>query len=138
MSASPNLVVFACNWDGLTCLEAAGQQGLGYPTWVRVVRVNCLSRINLGLILKALDLGADGVVLLGCQPGQCHYDIGSTCIQEEYRRAQEVFKLLGIEEERLVLVLVAPGDAESFVAAVNGLAGRLQTARPGIGATRTG
>ena len=63
-----NVVVFTCNWDGLSCVESAAQAGLSYAASVRAVRVTCLSRVHMGLMLKAFELGAEGVMLLGCEP----------------------------------------------------------------------
>jgi len=100
--SAADVVVFTCNWDGLSCVEAAAQTGLCYPASARVVRVSCLSRINQGLILKAFELGADGVLLLGCEPGNCHFDIDAGLVAQEYEKTRRVLRLLGMGEERLV------------------------------------
>ena len=121
MSKSADVVVFACNWDGLSCIEAAAHAGLCYPASVRVIRISCLSRVHLGLILKAFELGADGVMLLGCETGECHYDINSKVIIQEHKKAQDILKLLGIEPERLMLALISRGDGYGFTDRVNNL-----------------
>lgn len=110
-----DVVVFACNWDGLSCVEAAAHAGLCYPASVKVIRVSCLSRVHLGLILKAFELGAFGVMLLGCETGECHYDIKSEVIIQEHKKAQDTLKLLGLGPERLMLALVSRGDGYGFV-----------------------
>ena len=133
MREAQDIVVFACNWDGLTCVEAAAHNGLSYPASVKVVRVNCLSRVHLGLILKAFELGAEAVILLGCEVGECHYDIGSKFILEEYGKAQEVLRLLRLGPDRLVLALMPRGDGAGFVDLVDRLvsrAGEAQFATP--------
>ena len=56
MNNPAKVVVFACNWDGLSCVEAAAQEDLCYPASVKVIRISCLSRLHLGLILKAFEL----------------------------------------------------------------------------------
>lgn len=114
----PSIVVFACNWDGLSCVETAGQLGLSYPTSVKVVRVSCLSRVHSGLILKAFELGADGVMLLGCEPGNCHFDISAECVRQEYRKAKEILDLLGMGKGRVVLAHMSRGDGLGFVSRV--------------------
>jgi coenzyme F420-reducing hydrogenase delta subunit len=119
MSKPADVVVFACNWDGLSCIEAATQAGLCYPASVKVIRISCLSRLHLGLILKAFELGADGVMLLGCETGECHYDINSKVIIQEHQKAQDVLKLLGIGHERLMLALVSRGDGYGFTNRLN-------------------
>jgi len=120
MSKGASIVVFVCNWDGLSCIEAAVHEGLCYPESVRIIRVTCLSRLHLGLILKAFELGADGVMLLGCNPSQCHYGIGSKCIDAEYEKAQGVMRLLGLHKEMLLLANMSRGDGEGFVAKIKG------------------
>jgi len=121
-------VVFACNWDGLSCIESAAHEGLSYPASVRVVRVSCLSRVHLGLILKAFELGADGVILLGCEPGQCHYEIDSECLGQEYEKARQVLSLMGMGPERLVMAGMPRGDGRGFVHQVNSFLGQISDA----------
>lgn len=121
MNGSAKIVVFACNWDGLSCIEAAAHTGLCYPASVKVIRISCLSRVHLGLILKAFELGADGVMLLGCDTGECHYDTDSESIIQEYKKAQDVLSLIGVTPERLVLTRIPRGDGHGFVDRVNNL-----------------
>jgi len=126
------LVVFACNWDGLSCIEAAAQAGLSYPVSVRVVRVSCLSRVHQGLMLKAFELGADGVMLLGCEPGNCQFDIDAGLIEQEYEKARRVLRLLGLGEERLVLYHMPRGDGSGFVGLVTGFIGEIEQMQPAV------
>jgi len=126
------LVVFACNWDGLSCIEAAAQAGLVYPASVRVVRVSCLSRVHQGLMLKAFELGADGVMLLGCEPGNCQFDIDAGHIEQEYEKARRVLRLLGLGEERLVLCHMPRGDGSGFVGRVTGFIREIERMQPAV------
>ena len=112
------IVVFACNWDGLSCVEAAGQSGLSYPASIKLVKVSCLSRVHSGLILKAFELGADGVMLLGCQPESCYYEKNENFITKEYEKALSLLSLLGLETNRLRLVRLPRGDGRAFVSQV--------------------
>jgi coenzyme F420-reducing hydrogenase delta subunit len=125
MTESADVVVFACNWDGLSCVEAAAHRKLSYPASVRVVRVSCLSRVHLGLVLRAFELGADGVMLLGCRPGECHYAIDPENIVQEYGRTQAVLRLMGLGPERLALTRLQRGDGTEFVEQVNRFASQL-------------
>src|SRR4030042_1571493 len=110
-----NCVVFACNGDGLGCVEAASQKGLRYPSTVRIIRVSCLSRVHSGLILKAFELGADGVMRLGCERGNCHFEKDTGLIEQEYQKTQSVLELLGFGKEQLALARMPRGDGASFV-----------------------
>lgn len=117
----PEVLIFACNWDGWSCIDAASNLGLRYPASVKLVRVNCLSRIHAGLILKAFDFGAEGVMLLGCVPGMCHFDADSEYIVNECEKAQRILEMLGVWRDRLVLVRLPAYDGHGFVGEVNKL-----------------
>ncbi|MFC1874152.1 hydrogenase iron-sulfur subunit [Chloroflexota bacterium] len=112
---SAEVLVFACNWDGWSCVESANNLGLNYPASVKVVRVSCLSRLHTGLILKAFEFGADGVMLLGCEPGHCQFGTDSENITVEYEKARAVLEMLGIWKDRLVLVRQPAFDGREFV-----------------------
>ncbi len=109
------VLVFACNWDAWSCIETAANLEVSYPTSVKVVRVSCLSRIHAGLILKAFEFGADGVMLLGCEPGKCRFGIDSECIIKEYEKARNVLEMLGLRKDRLVLVQLPAFNGHEFV-----------------------
>jgi len=109
------IIVYTCNWSAYSGLEAAGSQGLSYPANVHPIRVMCLGRLHPGLILKALELGAAGVLLLGCPPGECHYGSGNTRAEELFQQTLELARVLGIAEERLKLDWVAAGQGLDFV-----------------------
>jgi len=111
----PRVIVFTCNWSAYSALETAGSQRLAYPANVRPIRVMCLGRLHPGLILKAFELGADGVLLLGCPPGECHYEFGYERAEELFQQTRAIAHLLGIEDERLKLDWVRAGEGEDFV-----------------------
>lgn len=115
------VLVFACNWDGWSCTETATNLGLHYPASVKVVKVSCLSRVHTGLILKAFELGADGVMLLGCEAGKCRFGNDSKHVLNEYEKAQGILELLGVWKGRLVLVQLPAFDGRQFVAQVTKL-----------------
>jgi F420-non-reducing hydrogenase iron-sulfur subunit len=124
-----DVVIFACNWDGWSCVETASNLGLLYPTSVKVIRVSCLSRLHTGLILKAFEFGAAGVILLGCQRDRCHFDADSDHIVNEHEKAQTILRMLGISEDRLVLAQVPAFQGREFVARVAKLVAEIEQAR---------
>ena len=126
------IVIYACNWDGLSCVEAAARVGHCYPSSVRLVRVSCLSRLNQGLILRAFELGAEGVMLLGCSPGNCQYDRESDLVSREYEKARTVLRLLGMGEDRLVLSLIPRGDGYGFVRQITAFLEQLRAMRSAV------
>ena len=115
------VLVFTCNWDGWSCIETATSSGLCYPSSVKVVKVSCLSRIHAGLILKAFEFGADGVMLLGCELGRCRFGADSEFIINEYEKARSILEMLGIRKDRLALVQLPAFDAREFVTRVTNL-----------------
>lgn len=108
----PHIAGFVCNWGAYSGVEMAGLRGIEYPASIKLVRLTCLGRLHLGLILKAFELGADGVMLLGCPPEDCHYDDGMTRAKEVFAEAEKVLHLLGIDSERLALLEVPLGGGE--------------------------
>ena len=112
---SADIIVFACNWDGLSCVEAAAQSRLNYPASVKVVKVNCLSRVHSGLILKAFELGADGVMLLGCESENCYFGKDERFNVKEYEKTRGILGLLGLGTDRLKLAWLHRGDGKGFV-----------------------
>jgi coenzyme F420-reducing hydrogenase delta subunit len=108
------VIVFTCNWNAYSGLETAGYERLSLPVGVHPVKVMCLGRLHPGLILKAFELGADGVLMLGCLPGECRYEFGNSRAEELFDETKALARLLGIGEERLRLDWVAAGDGEVF------------------------
>ena len=109
------IVIFICNWDGLSSMEAASRLGYCLPSSVKIIKTTCLSRIHLGLILRSFELGADGVMLMGCELGNCHFHADSKLVIEEFEKATNLLKILGLESERLALSNITYNDGYSFV-----------------------
>lgn len=109
------MVIFTCNWSAYSGLEAAGRDRRHYAAAVRPIRVTCLGRLHPGLILKAFERGADGVMLLGCPPGDCHYDFGSRGAEAVFSVSRDLLGLLGFHKKRLQLNCLAAGDGNAFV-----------------------
>lgn len=127
MGKSLKIIVFSCNWDGLSCVEAAAHARLSYPTSVKIIRLSCLSRVHAGLILKAFELGGNGVILLGCEKGKCHYDVDSYHITREVERAQGILRVLGIGPKRVLFTPMPRADGSGFVSRLNTFIAELGT-----------
>lgn len=112
------VVIFTCNWNSYSGLEAAGHERLGYPASTRPLKVTCLGQLDPGMILKAFEKGAAGVLLLGCPPGECHYEFGNRRAEEIFVQAKGLASLLGIRDEQLRLDWVAAGQGETLVAKI--------------------
>ena len=112
---SGKIIVFTCNWNGYSGMETAGKSKIGYSADVRPVRVTCLGRLHPGIILKAFEHGAAGVLMLGCAPDECHYGFGSRNAGDVAARSKELLHLLGIGETRFKSDSVSAGDDKAFV-----------------------
>jgi len=109
------VLVLTCNWGAYSALETAGRDRLTYNPSTRPIKVMCLGQLNPGILLKAFEKGADGVLLLGCSPGECHYEFGNHHAEEVFAQAREMALELGIGEERLQLDSVGAGEGKRFL-----------------------
>jgi len=113
--ASRKVILITCNWNAYSGLESAGAEGLAYPAGVFPLKVTCLGQISSGIILKAFENGADGVLMLGCPPDKCHYEFGNRRTEEVFVEARELVKVLGYSDSQFQLDWVAAGDGGELV-----------------------
>jgi len=115
----PTIVAFVCNWCSYAGADKAGGQRLEYAAGVKLVRVMCSGRVDPQLVLGALRRGADGVMVLGCHPGDCHYRSGNLKAMRRFRLLERMVEQLGVDRRRLRLDWVAAGEAERFARLAN-------------------
>lgn len=125
----PRVVIFTCNWNAHQSLQAAGKRHLSYPAGVRPLKVDCLGQISSSVILKAFEKGADGVMLVGCLPEECHYEFGSRRAAELFDETRKLARLLGFEEDQLDFRRLHADEAESLIESVHQFVGRLAARR---------
>jgi len=119
------VVIFTCNWNAHESLQEAGRQRLSYPAGVRPLKVDCLGQVGSRIILKAFEKGADGVMLVGCTPEECHYEFGSWRAAELFEEVRKLASLLGFREEQLEFHQVHTGEGERLIEAVRAFVDRL-------------
>ena len=112
MTFEPKIVGFLCNWCSYTGADLAGTARIKYAPNIRSVRVMCSGRIEPTFIIKALFEGADGVLIAGCHPGDCHYQEGNYKALRRHRLLQRILPEYGIEPERVRLEWVAASEGE--------------------------
>jgi F420-non-reducing hydrogenase iron-sulfur subunit len=115
-SFEPKIVAFVCNWCSYGGADQAGGQKLEYPANVTLLRVMCSGRIAPELVIEAFRKGADGVMVLGCHPGDCHYRNGNLRMQKRMQPLQKILQQLGIEEARCLQDWVAASEGKKFQA----------------------
>ena len=119
MNFEPTIVAFLCNWCSYTGADLAGTSRLHYSPNVRVIRVMCSGRVEPAFVLKAFQEGADGVLICGCHPGDCHYQSGNYKALRRYHLLTKYLQQMGIEKERIHLDWVSASESHKFVEVVN-------------------
>ncbi len=113
-SFEPRLIGFLCNWCSYTGADLAGTARMNYAPNVRVIRVMCSGRVDPQFVLKAFKEGADGVLISGCHPGDCHYQEGNYKALRRHRLLSRTLEQLGIEKERFRLEWVSAAEGKKF------------------------
>lgn len=114
----PKILGFLCNWCSYAGADKAGAAQKTYPPNVNIVRVMCSGRIDPRFVMTAFAQGADGVMILACHPGDCHYKEGNYKAVQRHRILLRLLKQLGIREERCRFDYVSAGEADKFVAII--------------------
>ena len=113
-SWEPTIVAFLCNWCSYAGADLAGVGRLQYPPNTRTIRVPCSGRVDPLFILRALQNGADGVLVSGCHPGDCHYLSGNYAARRRFAIFSRLLEYVGIEEGRLHFSWVSAAEAGRF------------------------
>lgn len=113
-SWEPKIVAFLCNWCSYAGADLAGVSRFQYPPNVRVIRVPCSGRISPYLILRCLQNGADGVIVSGCHPGDCHYLSGNYIARRKFALLNNLLEYLGIEKGRVQFAWVSASEGNRF------------------------
>jgi F420-non-reducing hydrogenase iron-sulfur subunit len=110
----PKIVAFFCNWCSYAAADLAGTSRIQYPPNVRAIRVMCSGRVSDFLILKAFALGADGVIIGGCHPGDCHYIKGNLSTRRRVAGLKPFLKAIGIGGDRLRLQWIGASEGKKM------------------------
>lgn len=115
----PKIIAFVCNWCSYAGADGAGGQKLAYPSSIKLIRVMCSGRVDPQTVMEAYREGADGVMVLGCHPGDCHYRSGNMKAQRRFRIFSTLLDQMGIEADRFMIDWVAAGEAKKFAEVAN-------------------
>ena len=110
----PKILAFTCNWCAYAAADLAGTVRVQYPASLRIIRVMCSGMVHPSLVIEAFEGGADGVLLMGCHPGECHYQDGNEKAKARSAVIEEVLSLMGLEPGRFRLVWCSSAEAERF------------------------
>jgi F420-non-reducing hydrogenase iron-sulfur subunit len=117
-TTEPKIVAFLCNWCSYAGADLAGVGRLQYPANVRVIRVPCSGRVDPLYIIKALQEGADGVLVSGCHPGDCHYISGNLVARRKFAMLKSFLEYIGIEPERVQFSWVSASEGGRFASLI--------------------
>lgn len=131
MSAfSPRIVGFLCNWCSYAGADKAGTAQKPYPPNLNIIRVMCSGRVEPEFVMEAFRKGADGVVILACHPGDCHYKEGNIRATARQRLLTRLLKDFGIEKERFRMEYVSASEGDKFVEIVRGMTDEIRGLGP--------
>ena len=126
----PKIVAFLCNWCSYAGADLAGISRLQYPPSIRIIRVPCSGRVNPSFILKALREGADGVLVSGCHPGDCHYGSGNYAARRKFSVLKRLLDYVGVEADRVIFTWVSASEGGRFADLVEDVTERIRRLGP--------
>ncbi len=131
MTASQlQIVAYCCQHCAYAAADLAGGQRLQYPPTIKIVQLPCTGRLDVLMVLRALEDGADGILVAGCLPGNCHYLQGNTNAKRRVGHIQDLLKQIGLEPERVRMVNMSAAMASQFVAATKEMTEQISALGP--------
>ncbi len=126
----PTIIGFTCNWCSYRAADLAGTARIKYAPNVRLIRLMCSGRLDPTFVFKALASGADGVLISGCHPGECHYLEQNYKALRRFHLMQRTLKALGLEPERVRLVWASAAEGARFASEVTSFVEQIRTLGP--------
>jgi len=126
----PKIVAFLCNWCSYAGADLAGTSRIQYPPNIRIIRLPCSGRINPLYIIKALAEGADGVMVSGCHPGDCHYLSGNLYARRRFTMLKKLLATAGIEPDRVQFTWVSASEGSRFASVVDEVTSKVRKLGP--------
>ncbi len=126
----PKIATFLCTWCSYAAADLAGSSRIQYPPNIRVMRVPCTGRMDPFLIIKAFNEGADGILVSGCHPGDCHYLDGNLYARRRFVMLNELMQYAGVEEERLNFTWCSASEGKRFAQVVEKAVNRVKKVGP--------
>jgi len=130
MEFKPTIVAFLCNWCSYTGADLAGTSRMKYKPNIRVIRVMCSGRVDPTFVYKSFREGADGVLICGCHPGDCHYQEGNYKCLRRFKLMKKYIAQMGIEPERLHLEWISASEGKQFAELVDSMTERIKEIGP--------
>jgi F420-non-reducing hydrogenase iron-sulfur subunit len=126
----PTIIAFVCNWCTYTAADLAGTSRLTYPPNVRLIRMMCTGMVDPKYVIKAFLEGADGVLISGCHPGDCHYINGNLKARRRVKLLKEILPRFGFDERRLRLTWIGASEGTDFAKTMRELVDEVKSLGP--------
>jgi len=126
----PTIIAFCCNWCSYAGADAAGTAKVQYPANVHIIRVMCSGMVHPNMVIDALNNGADGVLMCGCHPGDCHYQEGNLRAEKRAEAIELLLEDFGLESERFRLEWVSASEGSRFAAIAREMVEQLRELGP--------
>ena len=126
----PKIIAFACNWCTYAAADIAGTSRIHYPANVRIVRVMCSGMVDPIYVLKAFEMGADGVLVAGCHEIDCHYLNGPVKCDAMFEKLKRVVNTLGLEDERLRREMISTSESPIFAQVIEEMVEQIKKLGP--------
>lgn len=126
----PTIVAFCCNWCSYAGADLSGTNRLTYPAEVKIIRVPCSCRVNPLFLLRAFQRGADGVIVCGCHPGDCHYTTGNFYARRRMTLLFGMLDFLGIERNRTRVAWISAAEGAKFASTMTEFAAEIRALGP--------
>ncbi|MBI5184306.1 MAG: hydrogenase iron-sulfur subunit [Nitrospinae bacterium] len=115
----PKIIAFVCNWCTYVGADMAGTGRMKYQANVRIIKVPCTGRIDPLFLMRAFERGADGILVSGCHPGDCHYNAGNYHARRRFAAFRKLIEFIGIDLRRLQFSWVSAAEGKKFVTIIN-------------------
>ncbi len=129
-SWEPKIIAFLCNWCSYAGADLAGVSRFQYPPSLRIVRVPCSGRVSANMVLDALKSGADGVLVSGCHPGDCHYISGNMYARRRFALLKNLLEFIGVEPGRVNFTWISASEGEQFARVASEVTERVRALGP--------
>lgn len=128
----PRIIGFLCNWCSYTGADLAGVSRIQYPANIRIIKVMCSGRVNPQFVLKAFQEGADGVLVSGCHPGDCHYIEGNYHARRKLTLLKDLLEFMGVDSSRFQMSWVSASEGQKFAEVVSKFTDQIKQLGPQV------
>nr|MDO8135051.1 hydrogenase iron-sulfur subunit [Candidatus Njordarchaeum guaymaensis] len=128
--SEPRILAFTCNWCSYAGADLAGVSRIQYPPNIRIIRLMCSGRVDPIFVFEAFRSGADGVLISGCHPGDCHYVLGNRWSEARYNVIRSWLSEAGLEPERLRLAWISASEGGKFATVVTEMVAEIKKMGP--------